>query len=120
MGQGTMLVIGSAQADLWERAMDRRSFLALAVLIAIPDPVRAQDRIVQAPSAQIRFETIARGLVRPCGLALLPNGQMLVTERPGRLRLVSRMGAYPHRWLGSHVCSHEGRVGCSMWLRPQN
>jgi len=72
--------------------MDGRSFLALAVLIAIPDPVRAQDRIVRAPSGQVRVETIARGLVHPWGLAFLPDGQMLVTERPGRLRLVSRDG----------------------------
>jgi aldose sugar dehydrogenase len=87
-----MLGMISAQADLWERVMDRRGFLALAVLIAIPDPVRAQDRIVRAPSGQVRVETIARGLVHPWGLAFLPDGQMLVTERPGRLRLVSRDG----------------------------
>jgi hypothetical protein len=39
MGLESMLAMGSAQADLWERVMDRRSFLALAVLIAFPDPV---------------------------------------------------------------------------------
>ena len=77
--------------------MDGRSFLALAVLIAIPDPVRAQDRIVRAPSGQVRVETIARGLVHPWGLAFLPDGQMLVTERPGRLRLVSRDGTLEAR-----------------------
>src|SRR5918993_3986042 len=82
----------SAQADLWERVMNRRSFLALAALIAIPDPVRAQDRLVQAPSGQIRVETLARGLVHPWSLAFLPEGRMLVTERPGRLRIVSANG----------------------------
>jgi aldose sugar dehydrogenase len=92
MGLESMLAMGSAQADLRERVMDRRSFLALAVLIAFPDPVRAQDRIVRAPSGQVRVETLARGLVHPWGLAFLPDGQVLVTERPGRLRLVSRDG----------------------------
>jgi aldose sugar dehydrogenase len=87
-----MLGMISAQADLWERVMDRRGFLALAVLIAMPDLARAQDRIVRAPSGQVRVETIARGLVHPWGLAFLPDGQMLVTERPGRLRLVSQDG----------------------------
>ena len=72
--------------------MDRRSFLALAVLIAFPDPGRAQDRIVQTSSGQVRVETIARGLVHPWGLAFLPDEQMLVSERPGRLRLVFRDG----------------------------
>lgn len=87
-----MLAMISAQADLWERVMDRRGFLALAVLIAIPDLARAQDRLVQTSSGQVRIETIARGLVHPWGLAFLPDGRMLVTERPGRLRLVSQDG----------------------------
>jgi glucose/arabinose dehydrogenase len=39
------------------------------------------------------METIARGLVHPWGLELLPDGRMLVTERPGRLRIVDRDGS---------------------------
>ena len=35
---------------------------------------------------------VARGLEHPWGLAFLPDGRMLVTERPGRLRLVSKDG----------------------------
>jgi glucose/arabinose dehydrogenase len=40
-----------------------------------------------------RVETVARGLVHPWSLAFLPDGRMLVTERPGRLRIVGRGGA---------------------------
>jgi glucose/arabinose dehydrogenase len=36
--------------------------------------------------------TVAEGLVNPWGLAFLPNGKMLVTERPGRLRVVTAEG----------------------------
>jgi aldose sugar dehydrogenase len=36
--------------------------------------------------------TVSEGLVNPWGLAFLPNGKMLVTERPGRLRVVSADG----------------------------
>ncbi|HEX6438865.1 MAG TPA: PQQ-dependent sugar dehydrogenase, partial [Candidatus Binatia bacterium] len=37
-------------------------------------------------------QTIAKGLEHPWSLALLPDGRMLVTERPGRLRIVSADG----------------------------
>ena len=40
----------------------------------------------------LRVETVAQGLEHPWALAILPDGRMLVTERPGRLRLVERDG----------------------------
>jgi glucose/arabinose dehydrogenase len=36
---------------------------------------------------------VASGLVEPWGLALLPDGRWLVTERPGRLRIITAAGA---------------------------
>ncbi len=40
----------------------------------------------------VRAETIARGLEHPWAIAFLPDGRMLVTERPGRLRVVRADG----------------------------
>ena len=42
--------------------------------------------------APIRVTTVARGLEHPWGLEFLPDGRMLVTERPGRLRIVDAAG----------------------------
>jgi glucose/arabinose dehydrogenase len=36
----------------------------------------------------IRVEVVARGLDHPWGIAFVPGGDMLVSERPGRLRLI--------------------------------
>jgi glucose/arabinose dehydrogenase len=38
--------------------------------------------------ANIHVSVVTKGLDHPWGMAFLPNGDMLVTERPGRLRLV--------------------------------
>ena len=50
-------------------------------------------RKLQPPAAQpVRAVTVAQGLENPWGLAFLPDGRYLVTERPGRLRLVEADG----------------------------
>ncbi|HWT18107.1 MAG TPA: PQQ-dependent sugar dehydrogenase [Variovorax sp.] len=42
--------------------------------------------------AQIRPETISAGLENPWGVAFLPGGRFVVTERAGRLRLIAADG----------------------------
>ncbi len=41
-----------------------------------------------AEQPKIRVSVLTRGLVHPWAIAFLPDGAMLVTERPGRLRVI--------------------------------
>jgi glucose/arabinose dehydrogenase len=43
---------------------------------------------VQTWDAKLHVEVLTRGLDHPWGMAVLPDGGMLVTERPGRLRVI--------------------------------
>jgi glucose/arabinose dehydrogenase len=49
-------------------------------------------QIVPSSAGDLRLEVVAGGLSHPWALAFLPDGRMLVTERPGRIRLVSPKG----------------------------
>ncbi len=67
-----------------------RRILALLLLLATP---AAAQEVVRSERATFRVTDFATGLERPWGAAVLPDGRILVTERPGRLRLVGREGA---------------------------
>ena len=47
---------------------------------------------VHASSLTLKPVTVASGLQHPWGLAFLPDGRMLATERPGRMRIVTPDG----------------------------
>ena len=65
--------------------------LLAAALVA--GPVAARDLIVRTEAGSVKLTEVASGLQNPWSLAFLPDGRMLVTERPGRLRIVGRDGS---------------------------
>jgi glucose/arabinose dehydrogenase len=67
--------------------------IGLALVATAPAGAQAPRSPNPAPvDAPYRVQTVVRGLDRPWGLAFLPDGRMLVTERPGRVRVVERDG----------------------------
>ena len=70
-----------------------RSAIAGAALLLIAVPAKsATAQVFRSSAGSISVETIASGLAHPWALAFLPDGRMLVTERPGRMRIVTRDG----------------------------
>ncbi|RYI85968.1 MAG: PQQ-dependent sugar dehydrogenase, partial [Acetobacteraceae bacterium] len=77
-------------------------FLAgLALLLALPAAAQTPFRILE----------FATGLERPWGGAFLPDGRLLVSERPGRLRLVGRDGVVSPPLAGVPAVEARGQRG---------
>jgi glucose/arabinose dehydrogenase len=53
------------------------------------------QEVVKSELHEFRVETVMEGLDHPWGLVELPDGRMLVTERPGRLRVIEKGGLLP-------------------------
>lgn len=90
---------------------------ALAALL-LPAEARAQEPPTTFPDARpapdaaaVRVETVAQGLENPWGLAFLPDRRMLVTERRGRLRIVSPLGQVSPPLPGAAAVLAEGQGG---------
>lgn len=64
-----------------------------------------------AVAGVVRAETVARGLEHPWGLTFLPDGRMLVTERPGRLRVVDPSGTVSPPVAGTPAVAARGQGG---------
>ncbi|MBV9261700.1 MAG: PQQ-dependent sugar dehydrogenase [Pseudolabrys sp.] len=68
----------------------KNSVLLSSVVVLMISPAAAQT--FASSAGDIRVETVATGLVHPWSLQFLPDGRMLVTERPGRMRTVTADG----------------------------
>lgn len=84
---GPIALNGTAGETLWTR----RSVVLSAIFAALASrhSVAGTDGAVFDTSAgAVRVETVATGLDHPWSVAFLPNGWPILTERPGRIRIV--------------------------------
>ena len=74
------------------------------------DPV-ASGEVIQTAFHDFRVVEIADGLINPHSIAFLPNGDVLVTERPGRLRIVRDGALLPEPVAGVPAVLAQGQGG---------
>jgi aldose sugar dehydrogenase len=75
---------------------------------AFPGQTRACAITTQAA---YQVEVLATGLVHPWAVAPLPDGSLLVTEKPGRLRLISQAGEMGEPITGLPAVDAKGQGG---------
>ncbi|MCK8785959.1 PQQ-dependent sugar dehydrogenase [Roseomonas sp. NAR14] len=97
----------------------RRGLLAAGLLLLAAALPACAAPLVATPPGQVeragpvafRVTTFATGLDHPWGAAFLPDGTLLVTERPGRLRLVGRDGRVGPPLAGVPAVAARGQGG---------
>src|SRR5687767_5675184 len=90
--------------------------IAACILSAAPLLAQSQAQAPRSPTpapqnGTVNVQTVARGLEHPWGLAFLPDGRILVTERPGRVRIVTADGHLSEPLAGVPRVLARGRGG---------
>jgi aldose sugar dehydrogenase len=86
------------------------SSLALGVVLSVGTLVSG-DTVFRSALHDYRVSTFVDGLVQPWSIAFLPNGDALVTERPGRLRIVRQGKLVPEPVDGVPAVLHSSQGG---------
>ncbi len=89
-------------------------FVLLNCLLGLnAELVFANDRpVIETEKVPLSYQVLTTGLHHPWSLAFLPDGQMLVTERRGQLRLLSSTGElYPEPIGGLPEIRQHGQGG---------
>ncbi len=89
----------------------RINLLVVGTLVLMGSaPVSAQS-VMRSALHDFRVVTVAEGLVQPWAIAFLPGGDLLITERPGRLRIVRGGKLLPTPVAGVPEVAYENQGG---------
>lgn len=95
-------------------------FAVTAPLALLATAAQAQPKVFQSVAHDYRVVTVADGFVNPWAIAFLPGGDLLVTERPGRLRIVRGGKLVPTPVAGVPAVAAAGQGGLlDVALHPQ-
>ncbi|MEE9480078.1 MAG: PQQ-dependent sugar dehydrogenase, partial [Kiloniellales bacterium] len=87
---------------------------------ATPNARASENDVFDSERQRFRVVTLVRGLDHPWGLAFLPGGDMLITERPGRLLRVDGATLQPRTVRGLPAIAAVGQGGLlDVTLHPE-
>ncbi|QEY17895.1 PQQ-dependent sugar dehydrogenase [Cellvibrio sp. KY-GH-1] len=88
------------------------SLLGASLCFALAQPLaEAKPLDIKTDTGNIQVNTIAEGLENVWSLAFLPDGNMLVTEKPGRMRIVTAQGKVGEPLQGLPKIYNQGQAG---------
>ncbi len=87
------------------------TLIAALSLTLLPIAGNADERSLDTETGKINIETLAEGLNHPWGMAFLPEGRILVTERSGDLRILNADGTLSSPLTGRPEVVAKGQGG---------
>jgi aldose sugar dehydrogenase len=87
------------------------AILFCSLLLVLSTGLTAAAETIESQEHRFRVVTLVEGLEHPWSLAFLPDGRMLVTERPGRLRIISEGRLEPNPIQGLPEITAAGQGG---------
>lgn len=74
-------------------------------------PKPGADEVIESSRHKFRVSTFLEGLSTPWSMAFLPDGQILIAELPGKLRVARNGGLLPEPVQGTPRVRHQGQGG---------